>query len=221
MEKKPCPFCQELHSPRTSEFYEAVGRKIGCDNRILMESDHWYVVPTMGCLTVGYVLLVAKTHAPSLSSLPREQIEDMLALKQRVQETLFRQLGLDCLSFEHGTASPLTKGANSVDHVHIHVLPYGQPIWQQLSPEVYLKKAAHVDSYQALLKLWEADPPDSYLLFQDTDGQIYYIRDASAMPSQLFRQALAPHLLADQWNWRKESYAANMAKTMALFHEVV
>ena len=56
-----------------------------------------------------------------------------------------------------------------------------------------------------------------YLLFQDTNQKIYYIPDASNMPSQLFRKCLAPHLAAPCWNWKNETYIDNMMRTMALF----
>ena len=55
------------------------------------------------------------------------------------------------------------------------------------------------------------------MLFQDLDKDIYYIPDASEMPSQVFRKCLASYLGAEQWNWRNESYSDNILRTIDLF----
>ena len=217
---KNCPFCAEYLDASGSQFYLDVGKQIGCESRILLETDNWYVIPTMGSLTVGYVLLVTKQHYLSLANLSREVFFEMLELKKRVEERLFRQLGMGCLTFEHGTVNSFSKGANSVDHVHVHMLPFAQSIWQDIVSDMPKTYFEVVDSYEALYDAWQKRLPNSYLLFQDVNQKIYYISDASNMPSQLFRKCLAPHLGADCWDWRSECYSDNIVQTMKLFERM-
>lgn len=212
-----CCFCKEYADPSKSQFFTEIGKQIGCVSRILVETDNWYVIPTMGSLAVGYVLLVCKQHYLSLANVDGELYLEMLNLKTSIESILFRQLGLHCLTFEHGTPNPSSKGANSVDHVHVHVLPFKRPIWQEVVSVMPKTNFEVVDNYEDLYTSWQNKPPDSYLLFQDVDQKIYYISDASTMPPQLFRRCLAPHLGMECWDWRSENYSDNIVRTMNLF----
>lgn len=214
---KNCPFCEEYLHPNVSQFYVEIGKKIGCESRVLLETEHWYVIPTLGSLTVGYVLLVAKEHHLSLANLSKELLGEMLQLKKNVEELLYNKLGMHCLSFEHGVTNAVSKGANSVDHVHVHILPFPKPIWQNIVFDIPQVHFEVVSSYTELFSNWQKKTPNSYLLFQDTDQAIYYFPDASNMPSQLFRKCLAPYLKADHWDWHNETYSNNITKTIELF----
>lgn len=212
-----CCFCTEYEDPSKSQFFSEIGNQIGCVSRILLETDNWYVIPTIGSLTIGYVLLVCKQHYLSLANIDRKLFFEMLDLKTSVESILVRQLGLHCVTFEHGTPNPLSKGANSVDHVHVHVLPFKRPIWKDIMATMPKTNFEVVDNYENLYTSWQNKSPDSYLLFQDVDQKIYYISDASNMPSQLFRRCLAPHLGMECWDWRSENYSDNIIRTFGLF----
>jgi len=212
-----CCFCKEYKAPLQSQFYKEIGCKLNCPSRILLETSNWFAIPTIGSLTAGYVLLVHKQHYLSLADVPYSSYEEMLSLKTHIESVLAECLGLDCVTFEHGTSNPLSKGANSVDHVHIHIVPFERPIWQDIVSTISPLSIKAIDNYERLYQEWQSMHPDSYLLFQDTNQKIYYIPDASNMPSQLFRKCLAPHLAAPCWNWKNEAYIDNMMRTMALF----
>lgn len=214
---KNCPFCDEYACPNESQFYLEVGYKIGCRSRILLETDNWYVIPTLGSLTVGYVLLVAKQHYLSLANISLELFVEMLNLKKKVENILYDKLGMRCIAFEHGAVNADSNGANSVDHVHVHILPFSQPVWQDIAQDIPQAHFDVVNSYQNLYNVWKDVLPNSYLLFQDLDQKIYYSPDASNMPSQLFRKCLAPYLGAEHWDWRSKSYSDNITKTIELF----
>lgn len=216
---KNCPFCNEYTCPNESQFYMEVGNKIGYESRILLETDNWYVIPTLGSLTAGYVLLVTKQHYRSLANISHELFIEMLELKKKVEDVLYDKLGMHCISFEHGTVNDDSKGANSVDHLHVHVLPFSQPVWQNIALDVPQMCFNVVKSYQDLNRGWKEALPNSYLLFQDFDQKIYYVPDASNMPSQFFRKHLAPYLDADNWDWRSETYSDNIIQTISLFSQ--
>lgn len=212
-----CCFCKEYSAPLQSQFYKEIGYKIGCSSRVLLETANWFAIPSIGSLTVGYVLLVHKQHYLSLADVPHYSYEEMLTLKMEVESVLFKQLGLPCLTFEHGTSNPRSTGANSVNHVHIHIVPFNRPVWQSIFSKIQSASIESVDTYESLFKSWQIRHPDSYLLFQDIDQRIYYIPDASNMPSQLFRRCLAPYLGATCWDWKKDAYIDNMIRTSTLF----
>lgn len=120
-----------------------------------------------------------KQHYLSLADVPYSSYEEMLSLKTHIESVLAECLGLDCVTFEHGTSNPLSKGANSVDHVHIHIVPFERPIWQDIVSTISPLSIKAIDNYERLYQEWQSMHPDSYLLFQDTNQKIYYIPDAS------------------------------------------
>lgn len=214
---KTCPFCDEFQNKRDNQFYTSIGRKIGCKSRILLETNNWYAIPSIGSLTVGYVLLVPKQHYLSLANIGSTLLFEMLHLKKRVENILFLKLGMHCIAFEHGTSNKYSAGANSVTHAHLHILPYTRTIWNEIVTDIPNTTYKAVKNYNFLLDEWKNNVPDSYLLFQDIDRKIYYISDASNMPSQLFRKCLAPYLGAKCWDWRTENYSSNILDTISLF----
>lgn len=212
-----CAFCGEISNPHDNQYYHALGRKIGVVSRVLMETDNWYAIPSLGCLATGYVLLVCKRHFQSLANLNEALYGEMLDFKRAVEAVLWDRLGLPCLAFEHGVTAPGHAGANSVDHVHLHMVPFPHAIWREMAPNSKLEGFCAETGYESLFAKWKDGLPNTYLLFQDADGALYYKPDAAGMPSQLFRKCLAPYFGTDDWDWRLNYFQANFIKTLELF----
>lgn len=211
------------HEIEIQKLFSLSYRKIGNYNMalFLLETDNWYAIPTMGSLTVGYILLVTKQHYLSLANLDSNLFFEMLNLKKSVEDFLFKKLGMHCIAFEHGTTNSYSTGANSVDHVHLHILPFSRPVWNEIITNIPATTVNTVESYNDLFEVWKKNIPDTYLLFQDLDQKLYYISDSSYMPSQLFRKCLAPYLGANYWDWRSESYSNNILETISLFKGII
>lgn len=157
----------------------------------------------------------------SLANLDSNLFFEMLNLKKSVEDFLFKKLGMHCIAFEHGTTNSYSTGANSVDHVHLHILPFSRPVWNEIITNIPATTVNTVESYNDLFEVWKKNIPDTYLLFQDLDQKLYYISDSSYMPSQLFRKCLAPYLGANYWDWRSESYSNNILETISLFKGII
>lgn len=212
-----CCFCEEYFRPTDSQYYRVLGEKIGLKSRIFLETEHWYAIPTLGCFTVGYVLLICKQHYRSLSNLSIELFREMLELKNLVEAKIYQKLGQKCIAFEHGSSSDNNCGANSVDHVHLHVLPFSKEVWPYISSKFDLDNFMVFPDYDVLFSSWENHVPETYLLFQDLNGIIYYKPNTFGYPSQFFRKCLAQYVGVEKWNWRQEFYEKNFIKTMQIF----
>lgn len=213
-----CCFCEEYHDIYNNQYYNNWGKKLGYSSRILLESPNWYVIPTIGCLTVGYVLLVCKQHYLSLANLDSELYQEMLVLKEQTESVLLSELGYNCISFEHGTTNAFYTGANSVDHVHLHIVPFASKIWNNIVSSYNIKNFYNIPNYNHLFNLWKSNLPESYLLFQDLDNNIYYIPDALNYPSQFFRRCISPYLGTNLWDWKQEVHESNFIKTLEIFN---
>lgn len=214
-----CPFCSELSTPKNSLYYIAIGQYAGLDSRVLLETENWYAIPTLGCLTVGYVLLVCKQHYLSLANLNDSLWDEMLELKEKVERIIWQELGMPCIAFEHGVTSQDYSGANSVDHIHLHILPFHEKAWNLIPKKALPDTFQIIRGYSDLRRHWQSAFPNTYLLFQDIDRSIYYSDDIADAPSQLFRRYLAPLLNVDKWNWKEEYYKDNILQTIALFYK--
>lgn len=139
----------------------------------------------------------------------------------RKNDRRYLAIGMHCIAFEHGTTNSYSTGANSVDHVHLHILPFSRPVWNEIITNIPATTVNTVESYNDLFEVWKKNIPDTYLLFQDLDQKLYYISDSSYMPSQLFRKCLAPYLGANYWDWRSESYSNNILETISLFKGII
>lgn len=213
-----CDICRELQNPKAGWFFREVGSRLGVTSRVLFRSDHWCAIPTAGCLTVGYLLLVCTEHEKSIANLQDSLFFELLEFKSRVEAELLARTGKRCICFEHGTTTDTVSGANSIEHVHLHLVPFDAPVWNRLASS-FSKEFVLLRDYMGFRAELKKRFPLAYLLFQDTDGSLYYIPDAVGLPSQLFRRLLAPLLGAKKWNWREEPYARNMLRTIRLFNQ--
>lgn len=211
-----CCFCKEFHNAYSSAFYYLLGKKMGFPSRILAESTNWYAIPTLGSLTAGYVLLVCKHHYLSLATMDRDLIFEMLQLKENIEKIIYSKLNLRCVTFEHGSTTEGI-GANSVDHVHIHIVPLQENVWDDISKQNSIVNFHEMVDYLSVINMWESDLPDSYLLFQDLNKKIYYIEDARKYDSQFFRKCISSYLNVAAWDWRQEIFSNNILKTLQLF----
>lgn len=211
-----CCFCKEHNNVCNSAFYYLLGRKIGCCSRVLAESQNWYAIPTLGSLTVGYVLLVCKQHYLSLACMNKNLISEMVHLKENIEKKIYSKLHIRCVAFEHGSTKDVL-GANSVNHVHIHIVPLQKKIWNDIVKRNLINNYEKMFDFLELYNIWKMDMPDSYLLFQDLDKRIYYIDDAEKYGSQFFRRCIASYLNIPIWDWKQELYSNNILKTLELF----
>ncbi len=91
-------------------------------NESLIESPNFVVLPSLGELVEGWVLVVPKAHFLSLAVLPDSLIPEMRDLQQIVCERLQRIYGPVAV-FEHGPAGEQHTVGCGVDHAHLHLVP--------------------------------------------------------------------------------------------------
>lgn len=211
-----CSFCEEYKRPYDSEYYRKIGGKAGYPVRILDQSDNWYAVPTLGCMTVGYVLVICKLHYLSIASIPDTLLAEMMDFKKTIEDKLYKRLGLKCIAFEHGTTSSNYCSANSVEHVHLHLVPFSHNIWPEIVQRYSIYDYIAFSNYEELFAYWENNPPKTYLLFQDVNEIVYYLPSANGFPSQFFRQCLS-YYYNTNWDWRKDYQQNNLFNTIKMF----
>jgi len=94
-------------------------------DRILHETDNFYIMLSLGPIVEGYLLLVSKKHFHCCASLPENLAEEFDMLYNKIQNILRAVYG-NVLSYEHGRAGSCLKsirGSKHCYHAHMHFVP--------------------------------------------------------------------------------------------------
>lgn len=209
--KERCILCELAHYKgmrATMELYNAnVEQRIDC---ILYESESFYVVPELGSIKQGYIMIVPKEHVLSVAQFSDELLEEYEEVCEDIEELLKGVYGHDkpVVFFEHGSGpSGITSHKKSIVHAHTHVVSdftlkkeYQDMVCMEPIDDIRIAKGTHYFSYQEGCKgqLLIAMRHDVYV-------QRQYPRQIMAMEYNL-----AP----GQYNWRKVAFDENVDATL-------
>ena len=189
-----CEFCQEFagRSPR----FEALYGHLGC-TRVVMRTDRFVAMPTLGQLFAGSLLLLPLDHVETCAQLAADARQELgeLAAEMTLRVRNFGQPVI----FEHGATEP-TGGGCGIYHAHLHIVPVPEP-----TPAIALFPE-HQAQTEDLQKAWDAlQGADEYLLLNAAGKTLISDLEglSSRYQSQFFRRRIAEHFgLEAPWDWR-------------------
>src|SRR5687768_2245990 len=117
-----CDFCREIEGGRETTFRQIYQQVT--PSRIVLRSENFVVLPTIGQLFVGSVLILPRRHRETFATLGEAERRELPALLNRVLSGVAR-FG-EPIIFEHGAVSQ-TGGGCGVYHAHLHVVPLPAP----------------------------------------------------------------------------------------------
>lgn len=169
--------------------------------RILYETNNWIVIPSLGPLTLGHIMLVPRNHYYSVLSCS----EDVLFECEKLLDYCSSKLNLiyqqPIILFEHGSASEhLEHSGACIDHAHLHLAP---------GPVSFISDViSEFDGWQCSDNLVGIAQPftDKPYILVGTGRQpmsIWVHGCIEVPPSQFLRSIFASQLgISDKWNWR-------------------
>lgn len=206
-----CDFCAEFHGNPENRFHKIYGPSV---SRILLRKAGFIVLPTIGQIFEGSLLILPERHIERIASLNQGQLADcMHVLDHAVTEV--SKYGVPIV-FEHGATS-CSQGGCGIYHAHIHVVPLPsgtKATCEDLMPhspyEVF--PAIH-EAYRGLTNINE------YLLLRDTTGTVATLcvspEIKHLVPSQVFRQRLQENFgLKQPWDWRAYSQEQSLLQVV-------
>jgi diadenosine tetraphosphate (Ap4A) HIT family hydrolase len=145
-------------------------------------------------LDVPHLLLVTAAHAPQFGIIWSELLSARIAL---LLDELGKMFGeISC--YEHGNATFNVSGTPSVDHAHLHIVPY---------PVARLSSVGHFRPAR-----WTHSPSLNDAIGHLRGGNYHLLHDGQQtrftmdeLPSQSIRAALAELGGRTSWNWRKDA----------------
>lgn len=175
-----CPLCRAAES--RAIFLGGVNV-----NAILGRSGNLLIIPALGPLVVGHVLVISTEHTAGLQYLSAEVQQGYRRLSAKLRQYCAR-FGDTVLEAEHGAHDGSARGP-CIRHTHIHILPG-------------LGNAAGIFGNRPSLEdvsRSSSNSVDSYLWVND--GSYNAVYDTSRAIGQEIRQAVGEYLRIDDWDW--------------------
>lgn len=181
-------------------------------NRPLLESQNFVVIPSLGALVVGWVLIVPKHHAISMGALSDSDWAELDDLKRTTASALRAYYRLPVCAFEHGPSREGLRLGCGVDHAHLHLVPIDSDL---------MTATRRFTSWSAPWR--PARLLDCRAAFEDGEGYLYveqptgfgHIVTDRDFESQVFRRAIATAIgLEEQFRWREYPQMRNVKATI-------
>ena len=167
--------------------------------RILYETDNFYVMVSLGPIIEGYLLIVSKEHISACLNIPDEIWSEFIQLKEKVRKLLSQIYG-GCLFYEHGkVGTSLTIGLDHRHcfHSHLHCIPSSINFNQVIGSELVGIKFINISEAHNYVT---SHGIERYLLVEDSQTMLYLPQ--GDLRSQYLRFKLAEAVdKPDSWNW--------------------
>ena len=186
-----CIFCDMDHS------------KI--ENTIIEEKDYFYILPTLGSLVDGYILIVTKRHINSMSELNENELIEYKNIIEKYKNLFKKIYNKTPIVFEHGTPNQNSEmKANSVTHAHTHIVNIN------FSNE---KEILEKYNFKQINDFKEINKNTNYIKYI-SNNKIYITYNFPSV-SQLMRILIAEELnYKDKFDWKKERFDENIISTI-------
>ncbi len=209
----PCSFCAQIAGESEHNAVLMLMPEERFRRPVLAESANAVVMPSIGALTSGHVLVSPKQHLRSSLAGDDDVVSDVIRLADEVQAHLANTTAQGVHRFEHGSSLSGDRIACSIDHAHIHLVPADVTIIGRISAMGAWEPApTHVEELQERIAARE------YLLYEAPTAERLVATTTKGFPSQMLRQVLAESLaIGAEWNWRTHPAHERMHSTIDLF----
>lgn len=203
---RPCCLCSQIRGEPANDLIAAMLPDQPYARRVMLETEPFAAVPSLGPLVPGHSLLCPKAHIQSFAELDSSLDGEFLAAKENLRRILARLYDSPIHLFEHGMATGGTRAICTVDHAHLHFLPLPRTSFAgRLATDD--RWVEITGSLQALRELVDGN---EYILYETPDGRSRVLRTGTEMlESQHMRKLFAKWVGHEEiWDWRASPNAA-------------
>jgi len=190
------------------------GDRSGPDSRCdidLANDSRWAVVPTLGSLVPGWLLLIPRTPVLSVARLGEVERRAAFNLASELSEHLIA-FGPQRLLLEHGPNREESNVGCGVDQAHLHVVVTSSDLFGIVlcDPDVHWEEVSVRDPWHGLSKRQE------YYLISNFERS--YVGFAAKSQSQYFRRKIAQAIgKSDCWDYRSWPHYEHAQRTIQYF----
>jgi len=181
-------------------------------NEPLIETQNFVVIPSLGALVEGWVLVVPKKHQISMGALPIELRAEAEEIERQTRAVLRNRYEKPVVVFEHGPSAENHGTGCGVDHAHLHLVPIDCDLLTYVRPFVPTSVEWKACDWDDLTKAHAAGL--DYLYFRP-EGQNGLMVVSQDFGSQVFRKAIASFLcLESEFSWRDHPQIEIVSRTI-------
>ena len=200
-----CEFCDELSGGTNNAFFERYGS--GLPDRVIYQTDRFRVLPTLGAITQGHLLLIPYEHRTCLADCSFEELQELKGIRIRIRLVMQEIYG-SCIFFEHGIRGAHSGGCG-VDHAHLHAVPVaGNGVLELVRKSHDARRIAGFENIKQVVPVGY-----SYLYFEDCTEQ-EYASPVRHIPSQYMRKLVAASIGKSEWDWRSTGREPELLATL-------
>jgi ATP adenylyltransferase len=195
-----CCLCSQIVGASDNDLISTLLPGAPYERRVALESDQFAVVPSLGPLATGHVLLCPKAHIRSFAHLDPSFDAEYRAFRREVVFKVKTTFANPVHCFEHGSSRTGHHIPCTVEHAHLHLVPAAVEVASLIS-QVALWEEIGNDAKE----LRERAGEDEYLYYQFPSGRTLLARaPVGGFESQLLRKTFAEALgRPSEWNWRE------------------
>ncbi|MBI2635049.1 MAG: HIT family protein [Parcubacteria group bacterium] len=167
------------------------------EERIIAETEDWYLIATIGQITEGgYVLIIPKRHVPCAGAMKEQEIVKMDDISRIASDYTEVEYGVRPIIFEHGIVG------QTIQHAHLHLLPARIRMCGRIYRDFPNAQICFLDSLKLLRWTYDAMGGKKYLLWSTPENLLKTVIDPPA-PLQYLR-LIAAELVGhpERANWR-------------------
>jgi diadenosine tetraphosphate (Ap4A) HIT family hydrolase len=211
-----CCICSQIRGDAANDLLAHLIGSREYVRRVTLESDAFAVIPSIGPLVRGHVLLCPKMHFKSFAQIPSTLEAEFDGMKKRLSSLLRRTYGRRVHCFEHGSAKKARQPLCTVEHAHIHFVPTDVEIW----PDIENKFEWHAQ--KDIGTLTEIVGEMEYLWYESPEGlSVVTSGIEGTFESQYLRKVFAKAVgLDDAWNWRDFPRSEVVTETYATMQQI-
>ena len=212
-----CSFCAEIGRRRAHNLLLELMPDLDPADFLLWETDEFVVVPGVGAVCDGYVVMSPKAHVLSFGHLHDGLDRQFDGLFHEVTGWLESRYGWPVMAFEHGAESFRNRGGSCTDHAHLHMFP-ADPVLDVVDVIRSDFGLRRVNRFLPAVREQVQQRHRPYLWLRGT-GDDMWLCDAPKALSQYLRRVIVGQLgRPDEWDWAVFPGTDHMRRTMRRFH---
>ena len=185
----------------------------------LYETENFAVIPSLGSIVEGWLLIIPKKHYLSYGYLSSEELykelDDLIVYVGSIVKKAYGEFVI----FENGAFCSDKLVGCGVDYAHIHIVPIKDDlidiIKTRYNKNYNLEQVKSLDVSSTFVK--NSQP---YLYYRNQVGCSYITTDPN-IPSQLFRKAIAySRGIENEYDWKYHYFDENIDKTINSYKQL-
>jgi diadenosine tetraphosphate (Ap4A) HIT family hydrolase len=179
-------------------------------NNVLFESENFIVIPSVGSLVKGWLLILPKEYFLSFGLINNTKLySEFKKLQHSVLDILTKEFG-SVVMFEHGPTIENSIVGCGVDYAHMHLVPLNINLLEESTSKMDLEWLV-IDDISCTSQMALDHKP--YLYF--SDSKKHFMATSNEIPSQFFRRIIAEQVgLENYWDWKKFDFKENILSTI-------